>query len=270
MKNKLISLFLVVCIMMTLFTACAANSSNKSSTSFDSNNESISLQKISKKSSSKSSSKKGKLKGAYIGLDPGHQAHSNKKKEANAPGSSVKKAKVSSGTSGRYSKVREHEVNLKVALLLKDLLEKEGAKVLMTRTTADVDISNVERAKMMNKAAVDFVLRIHCDGNDDSSVNGASMLVPSGKYVTDIKDESYVLGETIYKRFIKSTGAKDRGVKKRDDQTGFNWSTVLVCTIEMGFMSNKKEDKKLVSDEYQKTCAQALCDGIIDYVSEKE
>ena len=50
-----------------------------------------------------------------IGIDPGHQAHGNSAQEAVAPGSSETKAKVSSGTYGRFTGVPEYEVNLDVS-----------------------------------------------------------------------------------------------------------------------------------------------------------
>lgn len=216
------------------------------------------------KSQKNSSGSKKKLEGIKIGIDPGHQKKGNSELEPNAPGSSTKKAKVSSGTQGKYSKTPEYEINLKVALLLRDMLIEEGAEVIMTHDKADVNIPNSERATMMNKAKVDLVLRIHCDGNNNSSVKGSSMLVPSGKYTKDIEKKSGEYGATIHKAFLAKTKAKDRGVRKRDDQTGFNWSKVPVCTIEMGFMTNKDEDKKLNTEDYQKLCAQGLLNGIID------
>jgi|GEM_PF-3206645 len=101
------------------------------------------------------------LTGCLIGLDPGHQAVGNYDLEPIAPGSSKKKAKVSSGTQGRFTRVAEYIVNLQVALKLRNKLEALGATVIMTRDTHDVDISNSERACMMNDAVVDCWLRIH-------------------------------------------------------------------------------------------------------------
>ena len=54
----------------------------------------------------------GRLTGVKIGIDPGHQAQGNSDQEAVAPGSSETKAKVASGTSGRFTGVPEYEVNL--------------------------------------------------------------------------------------------------------------------------------------------------------------
>ena len=205
---------------------------------------------------------KRQLKGLVIGIDAGHQAKANYDKEPVAPGSSEKKAKVSSGTQGVSTRTPEHEVNLKVALLLQDYLEDAGATVIMSRTSADVNISNVQRAQKMNEAKCDLVLRIHCNGSTNASVTGAFMLVPSGKSTTAIAAESKAAAATILKSFLAQTGAKDLGITPRDDLSGFNWSTVPVCLIEMGHQTNVQEDKKLASSDYQQKCARGLSEGI--------
>lgn len=55
-------------------------------------------------------------------IDPGHQGKGDPKGEAVAPGSSNKKARVSSGTAGVATKKAEHVVNLEASMILKDLL----------------------------------------------------------------------------------------------------------------------------------------------------
>ncbi|MDY2870998.1 MAG: hypothetical protein SOT57_00485, partial [Eubacteriales bacterium] len=70
---------------------------------------------------------RGLLDGVKVGIDPGHQAHSNSAQEPVSPGSKETKAKVSSGTQGVKTRVPEYEVNLQVALLLRDALEAQGA-----------------------------------------------------------------------------------------------------------------------------------------------
>ncbi|MDR3238652.1 MAG: N-acetylmuramoyl-L-alanine amidase [Clostridiales bacterium] len=209
------------------------------------------------------------LTGQLIGIDAGHQRKGNAALEPVAPGSKEKKPKVSSGTRGSFTGVPEYQVNLDVALLLRDKLEALGAEALMVRVDNDVNISNAERAVMMNEAKVDLIVRIHADGSSSSSVNGASMLVPSPKSTPDIAAESRAAGEIILKNFIEATGAKDRGIDPRSDMTGFNWSKVPVCLIEMGFMTNKREDQLLTSQEYQEKCAQGLADGVAAWVKSK-
>ena len=209
----------------------------------------------------------GILKGVKIGIDPGHQGKGNSSKEPVAPGSAVVKSKVSSGTQGKWTRVPEYQVVLDVGLMLRDLLEAQGATVYMVRETHAVDISNAERATMMNDLNTDLVIRIHCNGSENSNVYGACMLVPSGTNNTQIHGVSTEAGTVILNSFVKATGAKNAGIIKRSDLTGFNWSTVPVCLIEMGYMSNKDEDYKLTSKDYQVKCADGLYRGILEYFS---
>ncbi len=208
------------------------------------------------------------LAGIIIGVDPGHQLHSNSDTEPVAPGSSDMKAKVSSGTQGRFTRVPEHEVNLKVGLLLRDLLKEAGATVIMTRTTADVDISNAERAQLFNKKKVDLGLRIHCNGSDDPSVAGAFMLVPKEN---PFKDECVAAAKLVLAEYGKATGISvKKGLTYRSDQTGFNWCDRPIINIEMGHMTNEAEDYKLTDSDFQKKMAKGLYNGILKYFEQRD
>ena len=198
-----------------------------------------------------------------IGIDAGHQAHGNSATEPIGPGATQRKAKVSSGTSGRVTGVPEYEVTLNVALLLERKLLDLGAEVVMVRRTHQVDIPNSQRAIMMNEAGVSLCIRIHCNGSENTNVKGALMFIPSGSWTVDIAADSKRAGEIILSSFLRATGASNAGIQGVSDLTGFNWSTVPVCLIEMGFMTNAEEDELLVSPAYQEKCAQGLADGVV-------
>ena len=106
-------------------------------------------------------------------IDAGHQSKGNSAKEPNGPGSKTMKAKVTSGTSGCSTGTPEYKLNLKVAKKLKKELKARGYKVVMVRTKHDIDISNVERAKVANRAGADAFIRIHANSSESSSVSGA-------------------------------------------------------------------------------------------------
>lgn len=207
------------------------------------------------------------LAGYVIGLDPGHQSKGNSDPEPVSPGSSKTKKKVSSGTQGRFSGVPEYQVNLEVGLLLRDLLEAEGATVVMTRETNEVNISNVERAQLFNRAQTDYALRLHCNGKDNQSVHGAFMLVPKEN---PFLDDCGVAAQLLIDAYCKETGAKNLGITVRSDQTGFNWCERMIINIEMGHMTNKEEDFKLADPAYQKKMAQGLLEGILAYFAQRE
>ena len=206
----------------------------------------------------------GRLDGYVIGIDPGHQQHGNSEKEAVAPGSSEMKAKVSSGTQGVSTRVPEYQVNLDVSLMLRDALEKEGATVVMTRETHEVDISNQERAIMCNEAGCDLVVRIHCNGSSDKDVNGMGMYV---RATGTGAEESYRAAECLLEAMSLATGAKAQGIYKRDTYTGLNWSEVPCVLVEMGYMSNPEEDEKLCDPEYQALLVEGLTNGICGFCS---
>ncbi|MDR2457890.1 MAG: N-acetylmuramoyl-L-alanine amidase [Clostridiales Family XIII bacterium] len=219
------------------------------------------------KPSIKKPDKKLLLEGVVIGIDAGHQLYGNNEQEKVSPDSSATKPKVTSGTSGISTGTGEHELNLIIAKKLKNRLTKKGAEVYMTREKAAVDISNMERAEMMNEIGADLVIRIHANGGD-SSLKGAMMLVPT-ENTYGIEEESMKAGKIIFNEFLKATNANDLGIIERSNLTGFNWSKVPVCLIEMGYMSNPEEDKLLETNDYRNKVAKGLSDGIEKWWTER-
>jgi N-acetylmuramoyl-L-alanine amidase len=162
-------------------------------------------------------------------------------------------------------------VNLQVALKLKAALEALGARVVMTRETHGVDIPNAERARMMNEAGVDCWRRSHANYNANPDNHGMFILVPpEGGLDTDdpaAVEKSVALAQALLSSTVAATGAKDDGLSVRGDQTGFGWSGVPVCNIEMGYMSNEEEDRLLVTEAYQQKIADGLAAGFVAYFS---
>ena len=207
------------------------------------------------------------LTGVKIGIDPGHQAKGNNQKETVAPNSKKTKPKVSSGTAGVKTRIPEYKTVLEISLKLRDALVDKGAEVYMTRETHDVNISNQERAKMMNALGVDLVLRIHCDGVDNRSKHGIALYCSKSN---SIAAESYRACEAILPALCEVTGAKNNGIVSNDNYTGQNWSTVPCLMVECGFASNPEEDVLLNTEDYQLKLADGLTQGIIDYIAQRD
>ena len=89
---------------------------------------------------------------------------------------------------------------------------------------------------------------------------------PHTKKVQKASDK---LSKDVLSEFIKATGAKNRGVSYRDDLTGTNWSTSVNTLIEMGFMSNPEEDRKMATADYQNKMVSGIVNGIEKYLRER-
>jgi N-acetylmuramoyl-L-alanine amidase len=146
------------------------------------------------------------------------------------------------------------------------MLEDAGATVVMTRTSADVDISNRERAGIFNDAQVDLGIRLHCNGVDDESVHGAFMLIPEDN---PYEDKVRRAAETIIEKYTDTTGLKQLNTQVRGDQTGFNWCERPIVNIEMGHMSNPDEDLLITDKDFQTDMAKGLYKGILAYFKEQ-
>lgn len=203
-----------------------------------------------------------------IVIDAGHQRRGNSSLEPIAPGSKIKKAKVASGTTGKASKLAEYQLNLIVAKQLKKELVKRGYKVIMIRTTHNVNISNSKRAKIANKYKADAFIRIHANGSTNTSVKGALTMAPtkSNKYLSkSVIKKSQRLSSAVIKEFVKATKANNQGVYQTDSMSGINWCKVPVTIVEMGYMSNRSEDLKMASKSYQKKMVKGIANGIDRY-----
>ena len=86
------------------------------------------------------------------------------------------------------------------------------------------------------------------------------------KYNGNIAEKSYKLSKNILDNVCKTTGANNRGVTRTDTMSGINWCKVPVTIIEMGFLSNEKEDKLLASENYQNKIVQGMVNGINEYL----
>lgn len=203
-------------------------------------------------------------------IDPGHQGSwvDMSAQEPMAPGSSQTKNKATTGTTGNYSKVPEYQVNLEVSLVLQKELASRGYKVVMTREDNDKAISNKERAEFATSANADITIRIHANSDNSPSAAGALTMAPtsSNTYLDkDIIEKSSTLASCVIDSYCNATGLANKGVISADNLTGTNWSTIPVAVLEMGFMSNQKDDLYITDSANHETMARGIADGIDAY-----
>ncbi len=208
-------------------------------------------------------------KGILIAIDPGHQGESVDMSalEPEAPGSDSMKRKATAGTCGRYTGIPEYQLNLDISLALRDALEEQGYDVLLTRENNETAISNAERAVLANDSGADILIRVHANGSEDASANGALVLVgsQSNDYVGHLYEQSYRLGESILNAYCDKTGMQNRGIVTNDHMTGINWSRIPVIILEMGFMTNEQDDRSMADAEYRQRMVEGIVEGINAY-----
>jgi N-acetylmuramoyl-L-alanine amidase len=202
-------------------------------------------------------------------VDPGHDLRANTATEPIGPGSATRKIKDGGGTRGIVSGLSEAALNMRVASLLRPLLERAGVRVVLTRTaTAGTSMGNVARARIANRSGADLFLRIHADGSAESSVRGTHVLYPALRpgWTDDIRDASLRAARIVQRELRQSLGFPDRGLQERSDITGFNWADVPAILVEMGFMTNPVEDRLLATPAYQRRAAVGLCRGVLRFL----
>ena len=207
-----------------------------------------------------------------IAIDAGHQEHGNFGQEPIGPGSSAMKTKVAGGTRGTTTGVPEYQLTLDISLKLRDLLEEKGYQVVMIRETNDVDITNSERAMVANEANADAFIRVHANGSDSSSANGAMTIcqTSSNPYNSEYYEDSKRLSELVLDAYTEATGIRKERVWETDTMSGINWCTVPVTIIELGYMTNPEEDTKMQDNDFQDTMAEGIVAGIEAYLAEKK
>jgi N-acetylmuramoyl-L-alanine amidase len=203
------------------------------------------------------------LSAALICLDPGHGTPPavGRQTEPIGPGSSVRKVKDAGGASG------EAEVVLAIAKKTRTLLLRRGYRVAMTRTGPTFTYGtggNIARAQFCNRRRAKLMLRIHADGSASSSNHGISTLYPAlhRRWTGDIYQSSLRAARLVQRATVSVTRARDLGLVRRSDLTGFNWANVPAILVETGFMTNPAERRLLQSNGYQWQVARGLTAGV--------
>ena len=212
----------------------------------------------------------GRLSGVIVCIDPGHQENGQYVTEPNGPGLPGTSKTKGGMAQGKVTLRKEDIVVLEVGMKLRDLLIREGATVVMTRTKQDEFHTNVERAEIANEAGAHIMLRLHCNySSSNTSKSGIQIYCPvNSDYARAVANaaEYRALAESFLDEVKAAAGYeltdKTGTVRLNDTYVGSNWAKMLCFLVEMGYMSNPAEDVKLADAKYQEMLAQGMIEGI--------
>ncbi len=211
----------------------------------------------------------GRLSGLVVCLDAGHHENHTNFKEDLGPGLSGSKVNTGGMAQGRETYRRESIVVLETAMILRDMLLKEGATVVMTRTAQTDFRTNIDRCNIAEEGGAQIMLRLHCNMNDNARKTGIQIYCPrNSDYAKALAtpDEYRALATALMNEMKKATGMaleqKTGNVVINDNYVGNNWAKMLCFLVEMGYMSNVGEDIKLATPEYQTMLAKGMLEGV--------
>ena len=180
------------------------------------------------------------LKGKKICLDAGHGGED-------------------SGAVGKGGTL-EKDVNLDIVLLTKNELEKNGAKVLLTRGD-DTYVSLADRTDYANKENCDIFVSAH-----ENSAAKKKRIAHGTETFWHTKGDAddKKLATELQKNIVAAAGLTDRGVKQANYAVLRN-SDMPSALIETAFISNPDEEALLKDPAFQKKIAMAVTRGIMGY-----
>lgn len=159
------------------------------------------------------------------------------------------------------SNAREKEIVLKVANLVKQKLEKDGATVKMTRT-GDTYPSLEDRVRYAKNENGEIFISLHANAAAKEAANGTETFYSVTSNANEKED--LALATAINNEIVKNAKMYNRGVK-RADYVVIKGNVMPAVLVELGFITNNADREKLVSDEYVEIFAQSIYNGIVQY-----
>ncbi|MCA1812536.1 MAG: N-acetylmuramoyl-L-alanine amidase [Halobacteriales archaeon] len=181
----------------------------------------------------------GSLTGKVIALDAGHGG-------------------ADSGASGFG--LLEKDVNLDTVLRARDLLEQDGATVVLTRG-CDCTVTLAERVAIANAALADRFVSVHANACGCGPANGTETYYWSGLAATST---SAHLAGALQGQLLQLLGTRDRGVKTADLYT-LHHTSMSAAHVELGFLDNATDNAKLADPAMRQQAARAILFGLQEH-----
>lgn len=189
---------------------------------------------------------------AVIVIDPGHGG------TAKVGGSSPNNAMGPAGTLEKW-------LTLDLAQRVEKILRDAAHSVSLTRDS-DTNLSLIARAAVGIERRADVFVSIHFNASEDHTAQGTETLI-------DVRHTagSDRLASCIQGKVQSVVGARDRGVKLRDDlgvlDPANHLATTAVTLVEVSFLDRADEEARLLDDQYRQRIAQAIADAAEMFVT---
>lgn len=156
---------------------------------------------------------------------------------------------------------REKEIVLKVATIVKQKLEKDGAIVKMTRS-GDTYPSLDDRVRYAKNENGEIFISFHANAAAKESAKGTETYYSVTSNANEKED--FALATAINNEIVKNAKMYNRGVK-RADFVVIKGNVMPAVLVELGFLTNSEDYAKLVSDQYVEIFADSIYNGIVEY-----
>jgi len=168
------------------------------------------------------------------------------------------------GTAG-VSGTREDVLNLEITQRLKNLLEQDGVRVIMTREDENALASNKDddmaaRSRIIEQSGADIVVSIHMNWYEDPDMSGPTVLFIPGS--TDGRRLAEVVQDSM------NTELNADGIARSEDFLVLRSGDQPSIMVECGYISNAEEEAKLKQADYQQKVAEAIYEGIQEYMNQ--
>ena len=168
--------------------------------------------------------------------------------------------------------VPEKDVNLAISLKLKDILEQNDCKVIMTRETdqglyqdgdTNKKIADLHaRCRIINDSGADAVISIHQNSFTSESSKGAQV------FFQTTSEKGKVLAEILQEQLVSGLDPENNRVAKANsDYYMLKNTQAPMVIVECGFLSNTQEAELLTQEAYQRRVAWTVALGTLQYVS---
>ncbi|WP_194844216.1 N-acetylmuramoyl-L-alanine amidase family protein [Candidatus Clavichlamydia salmonicola] len=209
--------------------------------------------------------------GTHVGLGKPVSNHAQHKKDSRSGGQKFRGVIIidpghggkDRGTISVKDRHQEKEIALNTAMLVKTALTNIGYRVLMTRQS-DIYVSLAKRAAFANESGASLFVSIHYNYAPQSMAHGTEIYYYKDQKNNNRSRESQKIGEMVLRRMVARTGIHSRGIKTANFSV-IRETKMPAILIEVGFLSNFEECKRIADPKYRYKLAKGIAEGIEGY-----